>query len=126
VCPNQETERTLARRVPTYAYEFADERAPLIFDVKSSFPLGAYHASDVPYLWDDPKGSSAFELSRPQRELSDTLIDYLARFAATGNPNGFSTPYWPRNSKPQVLAPDRVGPADTAAAHHCDLWRRMR
>jgi para-nitrobenzyl esterase len=126
VCPNQETERTLARRVPTYAYEFADERAPLIFDVKSSFPLGAYHASDVPYLWDDPKGSSAFELSRPQRELSDTMIDYLARFAATGNPNGFSTPYWPRNSKPQVLAPDRVGPADTAAAHHCDLWRRMR
>ncbi|MGW6276206.1 carboxylesterase/lipase family protein [Kribbella sp. NPDC055071] len=125
VCPNQETERALDRRVPTYAYEFADEQAPLIFNVRSAFPLGAYHASDVPYLWDDPKGSPAFDLSRPQQELSDTMIDYLARFAATGDPNGFTTPYWPRGSTPQVLAPGRVGPADTSAEHHCDLWRRI-
>jgi para-nitrobenzyl esterase len=125
VCPNQETERILARRVPTYAYEFADQRAPMIFHVPSEFPLGAYHGSDVPYLWDNPTGS--FGLSPSQLRLSGTMIDYLARFAATGSPNGFGTPYWPRTtSTVQVLAPSRVGPADTAAAHHCDLWRSIR
>ncbi|WP_405058173.1 carboxylesterase family protein [Kribbella sp. NBC_01505] len=130
VCPNQETERTLARRVPTYAYEFADQNAPVIFHIDADFALGAYHGSDVPYLWDDPAGAATFTLSAPQQRLSRTMIDYVARFAATGDPNGVSTPYWPRTGwfapGPQVLEPGRVRPADTATTHHCELWSALR
>jgi len=120
VCPNQGSASVLARYTRTYAYEFADQDAPLIFHVDPSFPLGAYHASDVPYIWD-----STAPLSPAQQGLSNQLLDYVGRFAATGDPNGWGTPYWanvrPNGSAPVVqrLAPGEVGPARTADEHHC-------
>jgi para-nitrobenzyl esterase len=125
VCPNQGSAHVLARQTRTYAYEFADPAPPLILHLDPPFPLGAYHGSDVPYLWD-----TQFPLNPAQRRLSDQMLDYLGRFAATGNPNGPGTPYWPavhpHGPAPVVqrLAPDAVGPTTTAAAHHCPLWTK--
>lgn len=123
VCPNQGSAHVLARQTRTYAYEFADPAPPLIFHLDPPFPLGAYHASDVPYLWD-----TQLQLTPAQQRLSDRILDYLGRFAASGNPNGAGTPLWPAvhpgDPAPVVqrLAPDAVGPTTTAAAHHCPLW----
>ncbi|MFJ1764762.1 carboxylesterase/lipase family protein [Amycolatopsis sp. NPDC088138] len=123
VCPNQDSARTLAHRTRTYAYEFADSAPPLIFHLDPAFPLGAYHASDVPYLWD-----TRYRLNPAQQRLSDQMLDYLGQFAATGDPNGPGTPHWPavHPGSPvpvvQRLTPDAVGPTTTAAAHHCPLW----
>ncbi|SDW79251.1 para-nitrobenzyl esterase [Amycolatopsis xylanica] len=131
VCPNQRSATVLSRYTRTYAFEFADSGAPLIFTLKpetQAIPddaLGAYHGSDVPYLWDS--ASAQFQLTPPQRTLSDQLLDYLGRFAATGDPNGWGTPYW-ANVHPdgaplvQRLAPGAVRPARTADEHHCALW----
>ncbi|GHJ36184.1 carboxylesterase/lipase family protein [Streptomyces sp. TS71-3] len=126
-CPNQRTEAVLASQVPTHAYEFADTHAPSTFDMEPPFPLGAYHGSDLPYVWDVP-GRTAL-LSPAQRRLSGQMIRYLARFAATGDPNRPGLPHWPAVRGPapvlQRLAPPSDGgvhPATTAALHHCDLW----
>jgi para-nitrobenzyl esterase len=123
VCPNQDSARVLAGQTRTYAYEFADPAPPLIFDLDPPFALGAYHGADVPYLWDTPAA-----LSPAQQRLSNRMLDYLGRFAATGDPNGPRTPHWPavRRSGPapvvQRLAPDAVAPTTTADEHHCPLW----
>ena len=125
-CPNQDSARVLARHTRTYAYEFADATAPLIFHVDPAFPLGAYHGSDVPYLWDST--TTPFRLDPAQQALSERMLDYLGRFAATGDPNQPAAPHWPAvhpsATAPLVqrLAPGTVGPVRTADAHHCALW----
>lgn len=130
VCPNQETETILSRTTPTYGYEFTDQHPPLIFDVDPTFPLGAYHGSDVPYLWDTPH--HPVRLTAPQRMLADQMIGYLGGFATTGNPNGTGRPHWPRiRTAPPALhqfTPRREGqhPTPTATRHHCRLWHSLR
>ncbi len=44
----------MARRIPVYAYEFADRHAPVPFDFPLGFPPGAAHASELPYPFDLP------------------------------------------------------------------------
>lgn len=132
VCPNQKTATALSRYTRTYAFEFADQDAPLIFTLNQetqAIPddaLDAYHGSDVPYLWDS--ATSPFHLTPAQQALSGQMLDYLGRFAASGDPNGWGTPYWasvhPDDTAPAVqrLAPGATGPARTAGEHHCALW----
>ena len=50
VCTARNADRLLSQYVTTYAYEFNDENAPSVLPA-ISFPLGAYHFSEVPYLF---------------------------------------------------------------------------
>ncbi len=73
-----EQHRLLAERVPTFAYEFADQDAPMYLPFPEDFPPGAFHAADVPCLFPDRQFLAA---STPnQRRLSDQddpLLDEL-------------------------------------------------
>jgi para-nitrobenzyl esterase len=56
-CPERNGVRLLSQYVPTYAYEFNDENAYLVFKLfppspPITFSLGAPHFSEVPYLFD--------------------------------------------------------------------------
>jgi para-nitrobenzyl esterase len=51
VCPTLAANHLLARHVPVFAYEFADARAPLFFPAPD-FEMGAYHGSELSYLFD--------------------------------------------------------------------------
>lgn len=124
------TDRMLARHVPTYAYEFADEQAPWFHDTPlPSFPTGAFHAGELQYLFDGAYGSGS--LTPEQRRLSEQMIRYWTRFAHNGNPNGHGLPSWPRlrgNAEHvQSLAPghDGIRPVDLNAEHRCDFWRSV-
>jgi para-nitrobenzyl esterase len=74
-----------AVHVPTYAYEFAD-RSPDVSPIPGDFPPGAFHAADVPYLFNDDKFEAA--ANPAQRRLSAQMMRYWANFAHTGDPNG--------------------------------------
>ncbi|MFI6981029.1 carboxylesterase/lipase family protein [Embleya sp. NPDC050154] len=119
----------LSRFVPTYAYEFADRDAPMYLPFPASFDFGAYHASDTPYLFEDPQAQPRF--TPAQVRLSNTMSDYWAAFATGGSPNGPGLPYWPRFDdahhpstppRTQSLAPDRIAPVDYASIHNLDFW----
>jgi para-nitrobenzyl esterase len=103
-----DTDRVLARQVPTYAYEFADEHAPTPAGVPSFLPQGAYHTAELGYLfdvgWTTPRTPA-------QDQLSDQMIAYWSRFARAGNPNGPGTPYWSRfhGQAVESLAPCNSG-----------------
>jgi para-nitrobenzyl esterase len=124
------TDRMLARHVPTYAYEFADEQAPWFHDAdKPSFPTGAFHAGELQYLFDGAYSDG--RLAPEQRRLSDQMIRYWARFAHDGNPNGHGSPVWPRfdghGEHVQSLGtgPGGIRSVDFNQEHRCEFWRSV-
>jgi para-nitrobenzyl esterase len=117
----------LARRGPTYAYEFADADAPWFAGTPTpGYPTGAYHAGELQYLFSGAYAGGA--LSPAQQELSDRMIGYWTRFAHSGDPNGEGLPAWPRFGAPgehvQSLGtdPGGIGPVDLEGEHRCGFW----
>jgi para-nitrobenzyl esterase len=121
-CPSLALNRSLSTRTPTYAYEFADRTAPNLYPLTPDFPLGAFHGSELAYLF-----RNLAPLNPSQRLLSDHIQSYWTRFAATGNPNQARAPRWRpfRPDYPTVLTmnlthiTNRYG-FDTR--HHCGFW----
>jgi para-nitrobenzyl esterase len=123
-CPARNAAQVLSQYVTSYAYEFNDENAPSIFP-PASFPLGAYHFSEVPYLF-------AFGVSTlftpDQQKLSNTMISYWTEFAANGDPNSEEEPHWPRYSAATDRILSLVPPTPTVettfdSEHKCSsLW----
>jgi para-nitrobenzyl esterase len=119
----------LAKWVPTFAYEFRDETSPPrpYMNVPPSFPIGAGHTSDVPYVW---QSETIVQLTPTQMGLARMMLGFWSNFAASGDPNGAPLPDWPRYD---AQAPRRIGfltggRTEEISAnaysqeHHCALW----
>ena len=120
-CPALSGDLSLARWVPTYAYEFNDEHAPSFFDRPVSFPLGAYHSSETLYLLDTRL------LDAEQLRLSRAWIRYWTSFAASGDPNSPGAPDWPpfdaaTEQMQSMKPPEPVSESGFAADHLCSFW----
>ena len=127
-CPARAADGLLAGQVRTFAYEFDDPNAPEFLITDPVMPLGAFHAAEIPYIFQPPQAGSLFDAG--QLALSDQMISYWSRFAATGDPNGHRTPFWPRYSSRfdrfQSLAPGAIRPiASFAADHKCGFWTSL-
>jgi para-nitrobenzyl esterase len=126
-CPGRRAAQQLSEFVPTYAYEFNDRNAPQIFLPPGSLPDGgAYHASELQYLFDSPTlGHSP--LTGDQERLADAMVRYWTQFARSGGPNGPDTPQWPAYTAAgdvyQSLVPPLPQPeTGFAADHKCAFW----
>jgi para-nitrobenzyl esterase len=123
--PALDTMNAFARYTPTYAYEFADDEAPFFIGANEpSFPLGAFHTSELPYLF---SVGYADQLSSAQAGLGEQMMGYWTRFAHTGDPNGGGAPRWSQFSGQTVqsLAPGAIRPTDFGRAHQYDFWRSL-
>lgn len=129
-CPVRNAAQALSAYVPTYAYEFADENAPPAqadFGGLLTFPLGAYHTSELQYLF---KGFETFglptTLSLAQQRLSKAMLLYWTQFAKTGNPNVTGKPAWPSYNTSSdlflsLVEPKPVAIDSFAIEHLCPL-----
>jgi para-nitrobenzyl esterase len=54
--------------------------------------LGAYHASEIRYVFDNLQNQPADDIDR---QVAETMSDYWVNFATHGNPNGKHVPKWP-------------------------------
>ena len=53
-CPALQLDRWTAGRVPTYAYQFNDDHAPVNVAPPGALPPIATHGTELPYLFDQP------------------------------------------------------------------------
>lgn len=128
-CPALTDARRLSRHTAVYAYEFTDERAPAPAD--GFFELGAYHTSELQYLFGAPVFATQVNgsLDAAQRALGDQMVNYWAAFAATGTPHHTGQAQWTKFNEWTMpimnLAPTQVGLQPWGAfakAHRCLTW----
>ena len=127
-CSARNGDISLSNFTNTYAYEFNDEHAPPQPPPAGlSFPLGAYHGSEIQYLFDT---GFFFEFTPPQQQLSAAMVSYWTNFAATGDPNGGTLPTWslynPTTDVFQSLIPPTPTTETTFNTNHlCDFWNSI-
>ncbi len=86
--------RTWARmasrgRSPAYLYHFS--RVP---PGPNSASLGAYHAAEIAYVFDNLGRLQGRAYEETDRRLSNVMASYWVNFAKTGDPNGEGLPRW--------------------------------
>ena len=99
-CHALTAEESLARYVPTYAYEFNDENAPELFLPPVGFPYGAAHASELPYLFSQTTVARPVGLSAAQQR------------ARGGHEAGLDEPGQDRGPGRRMAEVHRCQPAD--------------
>lgn len=85
-CPALSAEESLARYVPTYAFEFNDEHAPERYLPPAGFPYGAAHESEVQYLFDLENTPFPGVLFSGQQALAAVMRPDWTEFAKSGAP----------------------------------------
>ena len=130
-CPARNADQSLSKFVPTYTYEFNDENAPpaqALFGGLLTFPLGAYHSAELPYLF---PGVDVFGLPvtlwSQQMQLSDAMVSYWTKFAKTGDPNSFEEPFWSPYSASSdefqsLIPPTPVVESNFNTGHRCSAF----
>ncbi len=94
-CPAVESAAMLSKYVPVYEYEFEQTPDPFVLPTPG-IDLGAFHSSELPYVFDGPVESSGpITFTPAQQRLATTVGGAWARFAATGDPSGGGLT-WPR------------------------------
>jgi para-nitrobenzyl esterase len=78
----------------TYVYRFDRDCVGAHCDpTPTDAHIGVSHGSELPYVFAAPTARATISGAR----LSDMIVTYWARFAATGDPNGRgAAPHWPR------------------------------
>jgi para-nitrobenzyl esterase len=124
-CPALQLDRWTVSRVPTYAYQFNDDHAPVNVAKPGVLPPIATHGTELPYLFDQPNAPFPATLTAAQQALAASMRAAWANFAATGNPSSRALP-WPSFADgAQVMSlvpPQPQVETDFAAAHHCAFW----
>ncbi|SDH04197.1 para-nitrobenzyl esterase [Lentzea fradiae] len=91
-----------------FGYEFADPAPPMVFPGLPEFPYGAYHGSELPFLFD----YGDVRLGERHQRLSAEMVRAWTTFARTGDPG------WARD-RVRLFATEPVSPVD----HRCEVWR---
>ena len=124
--PTLAQHRAYAAAQPTWTYEFRDREAPTgEFRVSGENSAGAYHSSEMAYLFDvrQPAG-----LAASQRRLAAMMTRYWANFARSGDPADPDLPVWePYTGGDMVLGlddgPNGIAPVDFVTGHQIAFWR---
>jgi para-nitrobenzyl esterase len=121
-CPSNLALNLTSFQVPTFGYEFSDEHAPMAFLPPVTFPYGATHTDELQFLF--PFGTN---LTAGEQKLATTMKQYWTTFAANGDPNVASQPFWPPSS-PFFDDDQSLKPAvpnvefNFANTHKCNFW----
>ncbi|MFC9063312.1 carboxylesterase/lipase family protein [Streptomyces sp. NPDC057074] len=121
-----DTGHALARGSRTYTYEFADHETPWYADAetyaKPSFPMGAAHTFELPYLFELTEFAP---LTKAQRALSDEMIRIWSDFARGGEAPWKATTQGALNAQSLASGPGGIRPADFAKDHQYDFWKSL-
>lgn len=120
-----------AASMNTYQYWFRDENAPWTLVPTASFPLGATHAGEIPYvLYPEDLMRSRYTGETDELDaLAGDMVGYWTQFAKDGNPNSTDgvAANWAQVATGQINTLDVPGPASGAnlaflGYHRCGYW----
>ncbi|MFG2547715.1 carboxylesterase/lipase family protein [Streptomyces sp. NPDC048594] len=121
-----ESNRALARQVRTYTYTFDDRETPWYADEeaypKPSFPMGASHTFELPYLFELEEIAP---LDEAQRALSEVMIRTWSRFARTGTTDWAPGTPASANARSFASGPGGVRSVDLAEEHRFGFWKSL-
>jgi para-nitrobenzyl esterase len=125
-CPAVVSANILQKYVPVYEYEF--DQVPNSFILPTTgIALGAFHSSELPFVFDGPTASSgSFTFTPAQQQLATAISGAWARFAATGSPAGGGLA-WPRLTTSSGTYVSLTTPPSVKTAmmqSHCAFWAR--
>ncbi|EIV92851.1 carboxylesterase/lipase family protein [Frankia sp. QA3] len=129
-CSDLATYQATAPNAAVFAYEFADTAAPSASSALGT-TAGAYHGSELQYLFTITGFGDGPDLSSTQATLAHQLRQYWANFARGADPNGRGLTSWPRyrsSSSVLAFAPSDGGgtrTVDIAARHNCSFWTEL-
>jgi len=66
-------------------------------------PLGAFHAAEIAYVFENVPSSESPEMSVANQRLAQQMSDYWVAFARTGKPDVEGAPVWPRYTAKKAL-----------------------
>jgi para-nitrobenzyl esterase len=120
-------DESLARYVPTYSYEFADENAPERYEPPVSFSYGASHDSEVQYLFNQSNTPFLGALSAGEQQLALSMRQDWASFATHGSPSSRLGAIWKRFTKTGqrtlvMVSPKATVETNFGVVHHCSFW----
>ncbi|MBM5804245.1 MAG: carboxylesterase family protein, partial [Cyanobacteria bacterium K_DeepCast_35m_m2_155] len=122
-------------RMPVFAFEFADNNAPVlgigIAPPDPGIELGAVHSAALNYFF--PKFSNnsrinAADLNPASQQLADAMVTSLAAFARSGRPDASGGATWPPYAgQSTVMLWDAQGPRlyDASRQHQCNFWAQL-
>jgi para-nitrobenzyl esterase len=87
---------------------------------------GAFHTSEVPYVFNTLKRSSR-PWSDQDRKLADAMGAYWVNFMKTGDPNGGGLPRWEPFSSGSAVTMElgqKLGPHQVAPQDKLEFWRK--
>ncbi len=127
-CPAVSAELSLSQYVPTYAYEFNDENAPMRFLPNVGFPYGAYHAAELQYLFTLSSTPLPGTFTSAQQDLAAAMQRDWTTFARFGAPSFGAA--WPRFTPTGLQALSLVPPrpqveTDFVTEHQCAFWASL-
>ncbi len=126
-CQARLIDRLASHYVPVYGYEFNDRHAPQDFLPPAGYPYGAYHASEIQFLFDIPKLPGTRPLDGAEMHLSDVMQKYWTNFTRDASPDGRGVPAWSAYAKgsdilESLLPATPVPESDFSHVHHCAFW----
>ncbi len=120
-CTARKTVRALVagQQKPVYRYFFTHTMDGGVLRL-----LGAFHGLDVFFVFGH-LDTQNYRPSAAETALSDAMIGYWSRFAATGNPNGGGAVEWPpakAGADPYVGLDSTIAAGDGVRTAQCDFW----
>lgn len=102
---------------PSYEYRFSYVAKSL----RSKWP-GAFHASEIPYVFDTVAAKYGSALAPSDAAIAKQANEYWVNFVKTGNPNGAGLPHWPayHSASDQLMNFTDHGPVGEA-----DPWKKQ-
>jgi para-nitrobenzyl esterase len=124
-CPSKFVAARMAREGdPVYFYEFSRTvQAP------GGELLGAYHAAELPFVWDNLAVETWAPREPYDQELADIMSAAWVRFATTGDPNGGDLPTWPlydSEGEEFLEFGDTVAAGSGVRTGYCELFEDLQ
>ncbi|MEO0974279.1 MAG: carboxylesterase family protein, partial [Pseudomonadota bacterium] len=129
------TDRNLTSSVRTVARTFSTQHSPVYryhfrrtLSTQARKAPGAYHASDLLYLFQHMDGRE-FDADEDDQAVSDLLLELWTAFARSGEPNAPGRPLWPEydvSLDPYLILDVVPAQADGLERERSDFWDSVK